>query len=151
MAEAAPGETPANPPGEAPGAAPGWGLAARQIMRAAPAATLATAGEGGQPFAALVTPAVAPDGSILLWLSRLSEHTRQLGRDARCALLFTAPAAEANPQTAPRVSVTGLAERLVAEEEVAALKPLWLARHPYAALYAGFRISACGASAPAGG
>jgi putative heme iron utilization protein len=96
-------------------------------------ATLATQ-QDGQPFASLVTPATAPDLGILLWLSTLSEHTRQLQREPRCALLFTGAAEGANPQTAPRVTVTGLAERL----EDDALKARWLARHPYAALYAGF-------------
>lgn len=106
---------------------------ARQIIRAARAATLATQADG-QPFAALVTPATAPDLAILLWLSTLSEHTRQLSREPRCALLFTGEAESANPQTAPRVTVTGLADRI----EDAALKARWLARHPYAALYADF-------------
>lgn len=106
---------------------------ARLLIRAARSATLATQADG-QPFAALVTPATAPDLSVLLWLSTLSEHTRQLGREPRCALLFAGAAAEANPQTAPRVSVTGLAERI----EDAGLKARWLLRHPYAALYAGF-------------
>jgi putative heme iron utilization protein len=43
-------------------------------------------------------------------------------------------AAEKNPQTAPRVTVTGIAEP-AAEP---GLKARWLAVHPYAALYAGF-------------
>ncbi|WP_424814608.1 HugZ family protein [Roseococcus sp. YIM B11640] len=109
------------------------GFQARRIIRAAAFATLATQ-EDGQPHAGLVTPAAAPDLSILLWLSDLSEHTRQLKREPRCALLFQGEAAEANPQTMPRVTVTGTAERI--EDE--ALKARWLARHPYAALYAGF-------------
>lgn len=106
---------------------------ARQLIRAARAATLATQADG-QPFAALVTPATAPDLSVLLWLSTLSEHTRQVSRQPRCALLFTGAAEGPNPQTAPRVTVTGLAERI----EDPALKARWLARHPYAALYADF-------------
>lgn len=110
---------------------------ARRLIRGATAATLATQLEG-QPFAALVTPAPAPDLSPLLLLSGLSEHTRQLKAEPRCALLFTGPAAEANPQTAPRISVTGLAAP-VPEEEAPALKARWLARHPYAGLYADFR------------
>lgn len=109
---------------------------ARRLIRAARSATLATQA-GGQPFASLVTPAAAPDLSPLLWLSTLSEHTRQLRAEPRCALLFVGPAEELNPQTAPRVTLTGLAEP-VPEAEAAALKPRWLARHPYAALYADF-------------
>lgn len=109
---------------------------ARGLIRGASAATLATAA-AGQPFASLVTPAPAPDLSPLLWLSGLSEHTRHLAAEPRCALLFAGAAAGPNPQTAPRVTVTGLAER-VGEAEAGPLKARWLARHPYAALYAGF-------------
>ena len=106
------------------------------LIRGANAATLASSAEG-QPFASLVTPATAPDLSPLLWLSTLSAHTRQLAAEPRCALLFTGTAEGPNPQTAPRVTITGLAER-VPEAEVPALKARWLARHPYAALYADF-------------
>lgn len=106
------------------------------LIRGATVATLATSAEG-QPFASLVTPAPAPDLSPLLWLSTLSAHTRQLMAEPRCALLFSGTAEGPNPQTAPRVTVTGLAEP-VPEAEVAALKARWLARHPYAALYADF-------------
>ena len=110
---------------------------ARRLVRAAASATLATQA-AGQPFASLVTPAAAPDLSPLLWLSTLSEHTRQLRAEPRCALLFAGrPAAGPNPQTAPRVTLTGLAAP-VEGEEGAALKARWLARHPYAALYADF-------------
>ena len=109
------------------------GFEARRIIRAATAATLATQQEG-QPFASLVTPACGPDLTPLLWLSTLSEHTRHLQREPRCALLFTGAAESANPQTAPRVTLTGMAEPIVE----AGLKSRWLARHPYAALYADF-------------
>jgi putative heme iron utilization protein len=112
------------------------GFEARRLIRAAGAATLATQAEG-QPFASLVTPAATPDLSILMLLSSLSEHTRHLRAEPRCALLFTGNPEGANPQTAPRVTITGLAEP-VPEAEVPALKARWLARHPYAALYADF-------------
>ncbi|HWT10919.1 MAG TPA: pyridoxamine 5'-phosphate oxidase family protein, partial [Roseomonas sp.] len=106
------------------------------LIRGAASATLASSAEG-QPFASLVTPAPAPDLSPLLWLSSLSAHTRQLAADPRCALLFTGTREGPNPQTAPRVTVTGLAER-VPEAEAPPLKARWLARHPYAAPYADF-------------
>jgi putative heme iron utilization protein len=114
----------------------GLGFEARRLIRGAISATLATSAEG-QPFASLVTPAAAPDLSPLLLLSSLSEHTRHLRAEPRCALLFTGRAEGANPQTAPRVTVSGLAEP-VPEAEVPALKARWLARHPYAAMYADF-------------
>jgi heme iron utilization protein len=110
---------------------PAW--AARKLLRAARAATLATSAQG-QPFASLVTPACAPDLSVLLLLSDLSEHTRHLRTEPRCAVLAVGATETANPQTAPRVTVTGLAEPL----SDLTLKARWLAIHPYAAMYAGF-------------
>lgn len=110
------------------------GFQARRLLRAARAGTLATTGPGGQPFASLVTPATAPDLSPLLLLSSLSEHTRHLRADPRCALMVVGTPETTNPQTAPRVTITGTAEPV----EDAALKARWLAVHPYAALYADF-------------
>lgn len=112
-------------------AEPAW--QARQLLRAARAGTLATS-VAGQAFAALVTPACGHDLSVLLLLSELSEHTRQLRAEPRCALLVVGAAEGANPQTAPRLTVTGLA----APEPEPALKARWLAMHPYASLYADF-------------
>ena len=111
---------------------------ARTLLRAARSASLATS-ETGQPFASLVTPAPAPDLSLLMLLSGLSPHTRHLREDGRCALMVVGAATGANPQTAPRLTVTGIA----ATDPDPALKARWVSRHPYAAFYAGlgdFRI-----------
>ncbi|MDR3538890.1 MAG: pyridoxamine 5'-phosphate oxidase family protein [Acetobacteraceae bacterium] len=110
---------------------PAW--QARKLLRAARAGTLASAAQG-QPFASLVTPATAPDLALLLLLSELSEHTRHLRADPRCSILVVGMAEGPNPQTAPRITVTGMAE-VVSD---AALKARYLAVHPYAALYADF-------------
>ena len=110
-------------------------VAARALIRAAKEATLATVSASGQPFASLVTPATTPDLTVLLFLSQLSGHTRHLMADGRCSLLFMGPAAGPNPQKRPRVTITGVAERLEGGA-AAALKARWLARHPYAGLYA---------------
>jgi hypothetical protein len=107
---------------------------ARKRLRAARSGTLATVADGGQPFASLVTHACAPDLSVILLLSNLSEHTRHLRAEPRCSILVCGQADGANPQTAPRVTVTGIAEVI----EDAALKARFLAVHPYAALYADF-------------
>ncbi len=106
---------------------------ARALLRAARAGTLATSGDG-QPFASLVTPAATPDGAVLLLLSGLSEHTRHLRNEPRCAVMVAGPQTDANPQTAPRLTITGIA----APEPDPALKARWVALHPYAAFYAGF-------------
>lgn len=108
-------------------------LEARRLLRAARVATFATVVDG-QPFASLVTPACAADLSLLLLLSDLSEHTRHLRAEPRCSVLAAGVPEGPNPQTAPRVTVTGLAVRI----DDATLKARYLAVHPYAALYAGF-------------
>ena len=108
--------------------------AARRLLRGARQGVLATASDG-QPHAALVTPATAPDLSPLLFLSGLSAHTRQLRVEPRCALLVAGEAIETNPQTAPRLAVQAEAR----PEPDAALRARWLALHPYAGLYAGLR------------
>jgi putative heme iron utilization protein len=103
------------------------------LLRAARMATLATQ-SGGQPFASLVTPAIAPGGAVLMLLSGLSMHTRHLEAEPRCAVMVTGVPDGANPQTAPRVTVTGRAVRI----DDPASKRFWVARHPYARFYADF-------------
>jgi heme iron utilization protein len=123
-----------------------WVWQARLLLRAARVGTLATA-QAGQPFAALVTPACAPDLSVLLLLSSLSEHAKQLRADPHCALMVMGEPADINPQTAPRLTVTGEAAPL----DDPALKARWVARHPYAALYADFADFALFRLRPSGG
>jgi putative heme iron utilization protein len=106
---------------------------ARRLLRAARGATLATA-TAGQPFASLVTPACDIDLSVLILISTLSDHTRHLQSEPRCALMVAAAPTSANPQTAPRVTITGLA----APEPDPEMKKRWLRIHPYAAFYADF-------------
>jgi len=106
---------------------------ARCLLRAARAGTLATLTDG-QAFASLVTPAVAPDGTVLMLLSGLAAHTRHLHAQPRCALMVAGAAENLNPQTAPRLTITGVAEK----EPDPALRRFWVAHHPYAALYADF-------------
>jgi putative heme iron utilization protein len=106
---------------------------AHKLLRAARVGTLASSADG-QPFASLVTPASAPDLSVLLLLSDLSEHTRHLRAEARCSVLVAGEPQDANPQTTPRVTVTGLAEPAADP----ALRSRYLAAHPYAAQYVDF-------------
>ncbi len=106
---------------------------ARKLLRAAHQGSLATAA-AGLPFASLVTPATAPDLSVLLLLSDLAEHTKHLRAEPNCALLVLGPPVAKNPQTTPRVAVSGVAE-LANDPE---LRSRYLAIHPYAAMYADF-------------
>jgi putative heme iron utilization protein len=111
-------------------------LALRQVARACRKASLATilAGSGGAPYASLVTVAFGHDLSPILLLSRLSDHTKNLLADPRASLLLDGTEGHPNPQTGPRVTLTGLAE----QSGDPGLKARFLGRHPAAALYAGF-------------
>ncbi len=119
------------------------GAEARSLIRRARSAALATslsgnAGDGeaggGWPYASLVTVACDTDASPILLLSDLSDHTRNLGGDDRASLLIKAASHRANPQTGPRVSLLGRVVRTGDERH----RRRFLARHPSAALYAGF-------------
>lgn len=104
-------------------------------MRGCGKAVLATTmAEDGAPYASLVTVAFDQDGSPILLLSTLADHTRNLGSDARAALLFDGTDGFPNPQEGPRLTVMGRIERSGNER----LRRRFLARHPGAALYAGF-------------
>jgi putative heme iron utilization protein len=103
------------------------------LLREAKAASLSTT-SGDQPFGAWVTVAWLPDLSPVLLLSTLSTHTRQLKVNPACALLVVGQAADENPQTAPRICVSGKA----AMTDDPAVRDCFLQRHPYAAMYADF-------------
>ena len=112
------------------------GDTARSLIRRADRATLATRmrDTDGEPYASLVLTAAAHDGSPILLISGLAEHTKNIAADPRVSLLFDGTAGYDDPLTGPRVSVQG---RAVATDS-AALRDRYLARHPSAAVYAGF-------------
>lgn len=110
--------------------------AARRLLRQARQAALSTtlAAADGWPYASLVTIACDLDASPILLLSDIADHTRNLARDPRACLLIEAASRLKNPQTGPRLSVLGR----IARAEEPRLERRFLARHPDAALYAGF-------------
>lgn len=103
------------------------------LLAAARVGTLATT-QGGAPHAALVTPALGEDGVPILLLSELAQHTRNLRAYPACALLVAGQAVDENPQTAPRVLLSGAA----VQGEDSGARQRFLEVHPYANLYAGF-------------
>jgi len=112
-------------------------VSARVLVRRARSATLATALGGrrqGWPYASLVTVACTAAASPILLLSGLADHTRNLAEDARASLLFEEASNLPNPQTGPRVTLTG---RLKPTTDPLAARR-FLSRHSGAKLYAGF-------------
>jgi putative heme iron utilization protein len=117
--------------------APPAPLTARRLLRSLDRAALATtmaASRGGGPYASLVLVATAPDGAPVLLLSDLAQHSINIAAEPRVALLFDGTAGLAEPLTGPRLTVLGRAERSGDDR----LRARFLARHPGAALYAGF-------------
>jgi len=87
----------------------------------------------GAPFVSRV--AVGHDGvAPMLLVSTLSQHTRALQVDPRCALLLGEPDGKGDPLTHPRLTIQG--EAITACK--AAGRAAWLAQHPKAGLYVDF-------------
>lgn len=87
------------------------------------------------PFATLVNFATDAAGAPVLLTSALAHHTQCLKQDQRASLLVHAELpAEGDPLTGLRVTLTGRFEPV----DDPAIRAAFLARHPYADLYAGF-------------
>lgn len=105
------------------------------LLRHAPRASLATLAESGAPYASLVLTADDGAGAPLLLLSDLAEHTKNLKRDRRAALLVETAVSAGDPLAAARATFLGEAVR--ADDEAA--KARFVDRNPSAAAYAGFK------------
>lgn len=112
---------------------------ARRLIRIARFGALGVLDPGdGFPFVSRVALASEMDGTPAMLVSSLSQHTRALQHDARCALLVGEPG-KGDPLAHPRLSVTGRAERIGRDDPAhAAIQRRYLCRHPKAKLYAGF-------------
>jgi heme iron utilization protein len=87
------------------------------------------------PFVSLVLPAQAKDGELILLLSDLSDHAKNLQRDARASLLLDGTLELKEPLTGPRLTLIG--EVQVSPDQPGD-KARYLEVHPEAELYAGF-------------
>ena len=113
-----------------------WGRQVRDLIRGADRAALATAlaGEASHPYASLVLTGSAMDGSPLLLISDLAEHTKNLLRDARLSLLFDGTGGLDDTLSGSRAGVLG---RAVPSADIGE-RARFLTRHPTAEDYAGF-------------
>ena len=112
--------------------------AVRDLVRGLDRAALATSLPAEQrpwPYASLVLVAVDHDLSPILLLSDLAEHTKAIAGDPRVSLLFDGTQGLDQPLTGPRVTLMGRASRTDDDR----LARRFLARHPDAGMYAGFK------------
>ena len=108
---------------------------ARLLLRRARTGTLASLNrDGGGPYASLVNVATDAGGAPLLLLSALAWHTKNLEADPRASIMVAELPARGDALTGPRITVMGRLEKIKA----AGLRRRYLARHPAAAMYAGF-------------
>ena len=115
----------------------------RALLRGLDRAALATVvppAPGGEnsapwPYASLVLVGVDHDLSPVLLLSDLAEHTKAIASEPRVSLLFDGTGGLDQPLTGARVTLLGRAEPTTDERA----GQRFLARHPDAAMYAGFK------------
>jgi len=125
---------------EHPGSGEAAGPLARRLLREAVKATLATrleagAEEGSWPYASLVLVAADIDGTPILLLSKLAQHTHNIETDPHVSLLIDGTEGHQEVLTGPRATLLGRAR--ISEDPQS--KRRFIARHPSAALYAGFK------------
>jgi len=115
------------------------GAKARRTVRALGRAALATSmAENGAPYASLAMVATDHSGCPLMLLSDLAEHTRNIRANPAASLLFDATEGLDNPLTGTRVTQLGAVSKIDDGAERERLMARYLARHPDAAVYAGF-------------
>lgn len=110
-------------------------LEARQLTRRIPQGALATLDRNnGEPYASLAMVALDYDGSPILFISRLSDHRKNIDTDNRISVLFDGTAGAHPPLAGARLSVQGVAEL----SDAAHLRRRFIARHEDAEQYAQF-------------
>lgn len=87
----------------------------------------------GSPFVSLVSVATDFDGSPIILISRLSQHTQNLLADRRASVLLS-QGGKGDPLAHPRLTLQVMAER----SDEPRHRNRFLARHPKAKLYADF-------------
>ena len=109
-------------------------VAAKKLLREGRSGALATLMAGsGDPYCSLVNVATAIDGALLLLLSKLALHTKNILADARVSLMLD-ERKDGDPLEGARVMLMGTA----AASDDPAARAAYLRRHPEAEMFAGF-------------
>lgn len=110
--------------------------AGRFLLRSVQLGALATLmlDKSGAPYASLVPVATDHDGSPILLISDLADHTKNVKADDRVSLLLNGSEGHDDPLAGARLTLQGQLTR----QEDPELRRRYLARHPAASLYADF-------------
>ena len=106
----------------------------QQLLHGRMIAALGTLHQGA-PFVSMVPFAVARDGSLILHVSRLAAHTRDMLNNSEVSLLITEPEASGKmPQALARVTFQGRAQMLERDSQKHIdAREVYLSRFPDAA------------------
>jgi hypothetical protein len=106
-------------------------LAAATLLHTARAGVLSTLSvqHAGWPFGSVAPYALSREGALVLVLSDLAEHTKNLRADPRASLFVQDPAHVNDPQSGARISVLGRVGELTGEAREDA-RARYVARHP---------------------
>jgi heme iron utilization protein len=111
---------------------------ARSLLRKSRQGALATLMAGsGDPYCSLVNVASHPDGSLILLISRLALHTRNILGDPRVSLMLD-ERAEGDPLEGARIMLAGRAEE-ASGDDAAILRRRYLSAHPSAEAFVDFK------------
>ena len=111
---------------------------ARKLLRDSRTAALATLDPSGAPFVSLAGCACLEDGSPLLLVSQLSQHTGHMLARPLVSLLFS-DIGKGDPLAHPRLSLSGRAEPIPQDSpQRAQARQLYLDSHPKEQLYIDF-------------
>lgn len=124
----------------APATRPSAGEEARTLVAAATSGTLGTLATDppGHPFVSVTPYGVLVDGSPVLFISGMAEHTRNLDADPRASLLVAEREARGDPLAVGRVTLLGRVEPIEGEVELTEARAAYLAANPDAAGYIDF-------------
>lgn len=111
-------------------------IAARNLLAAASSGVLATLAADGYPYASIVEVLPTSEGDIVLLLSDLAEHTRNLKADGRVSLVVAQDETEEGVLALGRATFQGTATRI--DDGRTRYRAAYLERHPSAETYIDF-------------
>jgi len=111
----------------------------KQLLQAQDVAALGTL-HRGEPFVSMVPYALLADGRLVIHVSQLATHTRDMQEHAGVSVMVLgARAPDALPQEQPRASLQGVAQPCPEDAaEYAAARQAYLARFPHSEEMFGF-------------
>lgn len=113
-------------------------IISKSLIRRCNFGSLATLSvDGAGPYCSLVNVATMPDGALILLISRMAVHTKNILADPRVSLLLSDNGA-GDPLEGTRVSVSGTISE-VDDNDLGTARRRYLARHPASQVFVNFK------------